>query len=72
MITFATGQYFELADIIQQGLEENTATGSMVGTSEQLQTQKIFLKYLGSSYLQCKFELIFHTVLFNTVNFHIF
>jgi len=33
MITFAVGQYFGLADIIQQGLEENTATGSMVDTS---------------------------------------
>jgi len=38
MITFAIGQYFELADIIQQGLEENTATGSMVDTYKQLQT----------------------------------
>jgi len=64
MITFAIGRYFGLADIFQQGLEENTTTGSMVDNSEQPQTWKICLKYLGSSYLQCKFELIFHTVLF--------
>lgn len=38
MITFAIGQYFELADVIQQGLEENTTTGSMVDTCKQPQT----------------------------------
>ena len=37
-MTFAIGQCFGLADIIQQGLEVNTATGSMVDTSEQPQT----------------------------------
>jgi hypothetical protein len=35
LIAFAVGHYFGLAGIIQQGLEENTAKGSMVDMSEQ-------------------------------------